>query len=198
MSALDVLARTKWVPASRANYTVSAGTRHVDHVVIHTMETPERIGIAESIARNWFGDPKARVSAHFCIDASTIVQGVRINDVAWAAPGVNSTGVQLELAGRAQQSRAEWMDPFSIGDLVNAACVAAAICKRFNIPVARPTVTELARGARGIVGHADASAAFKRSDHGDPGPSFPWREFLALVAAGVAQITDETARKAFR
>ena len=47
----------------------------------------------------------------------------------------------------------------------------------------------LRAGARGITGHADVSVAFRKSDHWDPGPAFPWAAFLRQVSAaqGVAE-----------
>jgi hypothetical protein len=47
------------------------------------------------------------------------------NDIAFAAPGVNSDGIQLELAGVARQTREEWLDPYSVLVLENAASATA-------------------------------------------------------------------------
>ena len=32
-----------------------------------------------------------------------------------------------------------------------------------------------------MTGHADVSAAFRKSDHSAPGPDFPWSRFLRLA-----------------
>jgi hypothetical protein len=36
-------------------------------------------------------------------------------------------------------------------------------------------------GRRGITGHAEVSAAYRQSDHWDPGPGFPVESFLDRV-----------------
>jgi N-acetyl-anhydromuramyl-L-alanine amidase AmpD len=35
-----------------------------------------------------------------------------------------------------------------------------------------------------VTGHADVSVAFRKSDHWDPGPDFPWARFLRLARGG--------------
>ena len=65
--------------------------------------------------------------------------------------------------------------------LPRAARLVAEICLRWSIPVAKLGAHELLQGGRGITGHADVSAAWHRSDHWDPGPGFPWSEFMGMV-----------------
>jgi hypothetical protein len=40
---------------------------------------------------------------------------------------------------------------------------------------------DLLAGRRGLSGHAQVSAAFRKSDHWDPGPGFPVESFLDRV-----------------
>jgi hypothetical protein len=40
---------------------------------------------------------------------------------------------------------------------------------------------DLLAGRRGLTGHAQVSAAFRKSDHWDPGPGFPVESFLDRV-----------------
>lgn len=104
------------------------------------------------------------------------------NDVAFAAPGANSDGIHLELAGRAKQTSDEWADAYSTAVLENAANAAAQYCVKYEIPVKRLANAELAdKKAKGIVGHVQVSEVFKLSTHTDPGKSFPWDQFLARV-----------------
>jgi hypothetical protein len=93
--------------------------RNVRLIVIHSMEAPEKGETAENVAR-FFQNPEKPASAHLCIDNNSIVQCVFDNDVAFAAPGANHDGIQLELAGFARQTRQDWMDPYSILVLENA------------------------------------------------------------------------------
>ena len=161
-------------------------TRKVRVVVVHTMESPERATTAEDVARNWFAKTAARTSAHYCVDADSIVQCVSEADTAWAAPGANADGIQIELAGRAGQGATGWADPYSVAELDLAARLVADICTRHNIPIRKLTREQLAAGERGIIGHVDASAVYRLSDHTDPGPDFPWDQVIAKARAYAA------------
>src|SRR3954454_6387676 len=90
------------------NRTV-ATDRPFDLVVIHSMEAPEKGETAEDVG-HFFEKPSTRASAHYCVDNNSIVQCVQERDVAWAAPGANHDGVQIEHAGYARQTLREWED----------------------------------------------------------------------------------------
>jgi N-acetyl-anhydromuramyl-L-alanine amidase AmpD len=153
-------------------------------IVIHDMEAPEGPLTAENIA-HWFATMPAtsKASAHVCVDNNSAVRCVADGDRAWHAPGANSDGLGIELAGYARQSRAEWLDQYSKGVLDQAAKVVAGWCQKHNIPAVKLTAAELVAGRRGIVGHRDVSAAYHQTDHSDPGPNFPWDYFLGRVNA---------------
>jgi N-acetyl-anhydromuramyl-L-alanine amidase AmpD len=163
------------------NMTPTSG-RAIDFVVIHTMETAERFGAAEAVAQ-WFARREAEVSAHYCVDADSVIQCVREQDIAWHARGGNARSVGIELAGRAGQGPAGWADEYSSDVLDRAAAVAAAVCARYEIPVRWVRAPGLLEGRRGLTGHIEVSRAFHKSDHWDPGPAFPIERFLALVRA---------------
>lgn len=149
----------------------------VHWVVIHTMEAAETSTTAERVSR-WASklNPDApRVSWHYAVDDDTIVQMVHEAHVAWAAPNMNRYGIQIELAGYARQTAAEWDDAFSRAQLDLTALLCAHVCKRWNIPARHLTVEELRAGERGIVGHWDGTKAFKvAGGHVDPGPAYPF------------------------
>lgn len=161
------------------NVTRVAG-RAVDTVVVHTMEIGERADAAEICAR-WFASPASQVSAHYCVDAGTVIQCVREQDIAWHARGGNATSIGVELAGTAGQGSRDWEDDYSEAVLARAAALVADVCRRHGIPVRRVGPPGLRAGRGGITGHADVSRAFGKSDHWDPGPGFPWSAFLARV-----------------
>ena len=90
-------------PFVESPHVTNTGGRQIDLIVIHTMEMDEKGDTAERCAQ-WFRNPGARVSAHYCVDADSIVQCVRDQDVAWHAPGANHDGIGIEHAGRAKQT----------------------------------------------------------------------------------------------
>jgi N-acetyl-anhydromuramyl-L-alanine amidase AmpD len=152
-------------------------------VVIHTAEYPELPESAEWVA-NYFAKPGApKASAHYMVDASEVIQGVWDKDVAWAAPGANHNGIQIEHAGYAKQTKKDWSDDYSKRMLARSAKLTARLCRKHNIPVRWVSPSQLRAGRRGLTSHANVSAAFKRSSHWDPGPNFPVTVYLRLVKA---------------
>lgn len=168
------------------NYTVSGG-RSVDLVVVHDMEAPEVPGTARRVAQWFAGSTAPNASAHYCIDDKEIVQCVRDQDVAWHAPGANARGIGLEHAGYARQTSAEWDDPYSSAMLRLSAKLTAALCTRYRIPAVWLTPGDLLAGKRGITSHNNVSKAFRKSDHSDPGPGFPWERYITLVRSNMVQ-----------
>lgn len=150
------------------------------------MEAPEGPLTAENVAR-YFATTRTVASAHVNVDNNSAVRSVADSDTAYAAPGANADGLQLEIAGYARQTRAQWLDAYSQAALKQAAKVAADWCKKYNIPPVRLTRAELKAGKKGITQHVDVSAVYKRSDHHDPGPNFPWDYFLAAVKEELGQ-----------
>jgi N-acetyl-anhydromuramyl-L-alanine amidase AmpD len=158
---------------------VPAG-RTVRVIVIHDMEAPETPHTAEDVAK-YFQHPDYPSSAHVCVDSDSVVQCVMDSDVAYAAPGANADGIQIELAGYGNQTSDQWMDDYSKMLLRNGANVVAQYCLKYDIPVVHLTNTQLQGGAKGIVGHVQVSQVYKQSNHTDPGPNFPWLYFMKLV-----------------
>lgn len=164
----------------------------IDLIVLHSTENPIRPGVARNVAR-WFGGPSApQASAHYVVGPEEIIRGVDDSDTAWAAPGANHNGLQIEMVGQA--GKTDWLragsdDRAGLAVLERAAGLVAALCRRHGLPVAQVTVEGLRAGARGITSHAAVSAAFRRSNHQDPGLQgdrrWPWAEFLARVEAAL-------------
>jgi N-acetyl-anhydromuramyl-L-alanine amidase AmpD len=175
------------------NYTPCPGGREVKLVVIHTMESPEKPGTAMAVAKWFAGSSAPQASAHYCCDATEIVQCVAELDIAWGAPGANRQGIHIEHAGKASQNAADWDDEPSRAMLALSAQCVAGICTRWDIPIVRPSIADLAAGAKGIVGHWDVTRAFPaaKGSHTDPGVHFPWFEYLenVLTAAHSAKLT---------
>lgn len=164
--------------------------RSYQWIVLHTMESQEKPTTAETVSE-WFCDPKRspKASAHFCVDSNSAVRIVDDKDVAWAAPGANANGLHIEMAGVAAQTRAQWLDPYSLKVLDRAAQIAADWCNKYGIPARALKPKQVrARKLRGICGHWDVTRAFPdKGSHTDPGRNFPWNVFIPKVQALLKQ-----------
>jgi len=162
--------------------------RKVRVIVVHDMEFPERLTAAEDVAhyfatlneKDAHGHPIQK-SAHVCVDTNSVVQCVHDRDVAYAAPGCNGDGIQIELAGYIRQTRDQWLDEYGQGLFNVAANVIAQYLVKFDLLPVHLTDEQLANGDRGIVGHDQVSRVYKRSTHTDPGPNFPWDILIEKV-----------------
>lgn len=177
-----------WTFVPARDFLQIQGKRSVRVIVMHTMEAPEGDQTAENVAK-YFQKPDTPSSAHTCSDDNSILQCVRDNNVAYAAPGCNNDGIQIELAGVANQTRKQWRDPYSIAVVAIGADIAAQYCLKYNIPPIHMSNEQLRLGGRGIVGHVQVSQVYKKSDHQDPGPNFPWNRFMDAVKACIAERT---------
>lgn len=174
--------RWPMVPAKWFTAVPQTKPRRVRLIVIHDMEYFERGDSAEVIAKDFATRPAtSKASAHICVDNNSIVQCVRDRDVAYAAPGANRDGIQIELAGYGKQTREEWLDYYGIALLALASDAVAQYCIKYGIPAVHLTNAQLKAGKPGIVGHYQVSAVYKKSDHTDPGKDFPWDYFTKSV-----------------
>lgn len=168
-----------------ATYRSGRGGYSIMGITLHDMEAPELAGTAESVAR-FFQHPPHPASAHYCVDADSIVQCVKDSDQAAHAPGVNQRHIGIEQAGYASQTPTQWKDPYSWAMLQLCAELVAKKCKDYGIPVVFLSVADLKAGRfAGITTHNNVSLAFRKSTHTDPGPSYPIEAFMAMVRNGV-------------
>lgn len=189
------------VPFKQARNYQRAQNRTINQLVLHDMEMLERADTAEACA-NMFATTERPASAHLCVDSDSEVQCVRLDDVAYAAPGTNLNGIHFEHAGFARQNAGEWDDDYSRAMLQRSAKLAATICEKYGLPIEFVDAEGLLDGERGITTHAQVSKAcllanqrkltsspfyntknpkLPRTDHSDPGVGFPLEHYLQLV-----------------
>lgn len=159
-------------------------------VVIHTAECPEIDQAAENVS-GWGSREQIWASWDIMVDNNSALYCCPYPRTSWAAPGTNGWAYQIEHAGYASQSAGQWADAYSSAVLKRSARIVGTICARNpdgRIPVRRLTHTDLVAGRIwGIFGHNDATLAYGGS-HTDPGPNFPWSQYLAMVQGRVNEI----------
>lgn len=179
--------------SSRAYHDSGNGNLPVTRVVIHATcgsrgyPKESAKGVAQATA-NYFRSKSSGGSAHYVIDIATEIHCLPDRTIAWhAPPNSHSIGIEIcadggEAYGRFKPyTRTQWLSPQVKPALERAAKRTAELCKRHGVPARKLTVAQVRAGSRGICGHADVSAAFRQTDHTDPGPSFPWDEFMDMV-----------------
>lgn len=163
-----------------AKYIGVKRTVPVRLVVIHDAEFPEVLYGAKGVAK-YFQRLDKPSSAHICVDNQEVIQCVKDSYVAWAAPGANHDGIQIELVGYQKQTREGWLDNYSLGVLALGADATAQYCLKYGLPAVWLTNDELKAGKAGVVSHAQVSDVYQQSDHTDPGLNFPRRLFISMV-----------------
>ena len=173
---------------ARVCWSGKPGQLTIDAIVLHSMEAPEASTTAERVALYFARLPPStpkdqQKSTHYNCDSDSVVQGVPDHLIAYHARGCNQRSIGIEHAGYARQTREEWLDEFGRRMLGLSVQLSARLCERWAIPPVVVTAAELREGKRGITTHAEASAAFGKSDHTDPGPGFPLDWYVERVAA---------------
>jgi hypothetical protein len=175
----------KWVPPkSWTKGRVSAD--YPDVIFIHTTEGSEGRESAENGAA-YDSRRTDQTSTHFFVDQDSTIQCVYTKDEAHAArTHGNDKGIQIEVCGKAGQTKAQWTDAASAGAIEQCARLGVAIRKKYGkarFPLVNLTPAELRAGKNGFAEHYDATKAWPGDGgtHTDPGPNFPWSKLFARI-----------------
>lgn len=172
-------------PITIPAYHVSAGQNEpITRVVIHAT-SPGMKGTAASAkgmatSTAWyFAEARSGGSAHYVEDGTVEEHCVADAAIAQhAPPNLHSIGV--EICGETTYTYAQWTSPEVWPCVLRAQTRAQEVCHRFGVPWVRLTVADLLAGHHGVCGHVDVTNAWHLTDHTDPGPNFPWSEFMRL------------------
>jgi len=172
------------------------GTQTPRAIVIHGTVSHDDPGTARSIAGWWHGRTSPKTSAHYVVDPGEVIQCVGDHAIAYHC-GHNQDSIGVELCDEQVGPASRWDDADSEAILARAARLVADLCLAYGIDPVRPTVAALkAHGPHGIAGHVDYSQAFHQSTHTDPGPDFPWTDFLSAVRMNIAGSKAAVAKSA--
>lgn len=160
-------------PAHDSNYD-TGGSAARPFFIIHDIE-----GSAGS-ARNKFRNKDAGGSTQFVVDGPIAYQMVSNLDTAWGCGNwyYNQRGVQAEIPGYAGR-------PYNLTDIDTAARLCAQWAKETGYPIRKLNRAEISAKLPGVFGHEDVPNPDNplkfggKEGHTDPGPTFPWSEFIA-------------------
>lgn len=171
----------------------SSGTGNLPptRIVIHCTAGTSDSESARSTA-NYFRQSVATGSAHAITDENELVVAAQDAVVCWhAPPNVHSLGIEIECS-LANGGKDHWTLPSHVAKMHRAAKWVAEKCKLYDIPVVKLTPADLLAGKHGICGHVDVTNAWHQSTHTDPGPYFPWADFIGFVRDEYATLTQST------
>lgn len=160
----------------------------IDRIVIHAtcpglgFPGASRAGTARGTA-DYFGTYSSGGDAHYVhgIRGAIDEQHCMADDrLCWHAPP-NPGSVGQELTAEASYTRAEWLSAEVWPILIDGGHRTAELCQRHSVPTRRIGVQDLRNGRWGVCGHVDVSHAWGQSSHWDPGPNFPWDQYMPLV-----------------
>jgi N-acetyl-anhydromuramyl-L-alanine amidase AmpD len=172
-----------------ARWFTVGGNLPVRRIVIHDEEHPFDDQSAEAVAR-MFKTSDRKASAHYIVDADSTIRCVNDKDVAYHAPP-NKGSIGIERDGFATFTRAQWLSDYGTKAGLRQAQLVAELCVEHDVPPVRLSVADLLAGRRGICGHVDVTHAWHETTHTDPGPQFPWPEFMACVVDAHARLTGQ-------
>jgi hypothetical protein len=94
----------------------------------------------------------------------------------FSAPPCNSDWWHVCMPGFANQTREQWLDPLSYGHIRGVAKFIHDkwIADGQSWGLSFVFADQLAKGIKGYTSHYQVSLAWRKSNHTDPGPNFPW------------------------
>lgn len=180
------------VHPSRRGSTKTAGPNL--WLVLHTSEGGEGHTSAESLG-SFMTTPATATnvaSYHAVFDTDRVIPCVPDNVVAYSAGGGNAQGIHGCFPGKAGQTREQWLDPISRAMINQCARWLCDKSIEWNIPITRITPAAMQNYQKGIADHYCVTLAFRKTDHTDVGPNFPWDVLASDINALLAPTPTPT------
>jgi hypothetical protein len=183
---------TGWVHPDR--YSLSNVVSAKNGVVIHTSESGDNslpslvafMGRPGDRPVEGSNPPRMYGSSYHAIADGMAGSYVMMQDHRrgpFSAPPLNKNWWHIVCPGRAAQTRAEWLDQMSRGQIRGCAQFIVDAWQRDTFELRHLSPAEVKAGGKGVIGHRDVTYAFQISGgHTDPGPEFPWDVLFDDVA----------------
>lgn len=156
--------------------------------VVHTGETPLKVGYAQSLTAWGSGGYDPRASWHFFVDPATVAFWISITQAAWHAAGGNPLSCGYEQSGYASYTREKWLSPDGQRQLD---LLAQTIVEHGKLPASGlrwltdTQVKAILTGADtttvGLCTHEQVSRLTGRTTRTDPGREYPKDVLLDFV-----------------
>lgn len=154
--------------------------KEVDWLVLHSAEgAKDEIDLGRFFAGTTAGSSHAGAGQD-----GGYASYVNYSDTAWCAPPLNQEAEHLEICGFAKWTRAQWLAQTKM--LETVAQWIAWRCTVRRIPIRFVKLPSL--GTSGVTGHKQVNNVYRKSDHWDPGPNFPWDVVIARAQV-IARVT---------
>lgn len=177
------LAETKyWVPTR--NHGPKFGS-DIKYVVIHVAVCcGGKPRTAHNLAKYLnSGADGRRVSWHYNVDSTTIVQSLDERYIGrhTGASATNDRSLGIEMCVYMPSSEGGWKEGYTKQVFDKTAELTHDLCSRHNIPMLGLTASQLRSGDKGVISHNLSRVVYGGTTHVDPGPFFPWQEFMDKV-----------------
>lgn len=173
----------RYIPAARHGGPTNFP---IKRIVMHGTVSPCLPGDAYQVAE-MFAHSTRDASTQFVVDPGEVIRCVPDGVVAYGAPPntgeIHVEQCDMQYARPTPTQRKRWQDVLHQQMLHRSAQLVAGLCVKYSIPIVKLSYLDLRAGKKGICGHADVSAAWHLTTHTDPGPDYPWTQFIALVKA---------------
>jgi hypothetical protein len=165
-----------------AKWKGGATNKPIKRIVIHCTVGAEPGSPDAAMNTVRFSKQTTRPSSyHYIADSDEHFQYVFDGTVAFhAPPNEGSLGYEL-CCSLSNEGKGHWGDDAHQSMLKIVAEDVARLCLAYDVPIQRVSAAGLRAGQKGLCGHNTVRDAWHQTDHWDPGPYFPWQQFVNLV-----------------
>lgn len=172
-----------------ANRHGGKGNKPINYLVLHCTVT-SCCNSATAVA-DYFRRTSRPASAHYVSDAHRDYQVLWDSLIGFhAPPNSNSLGFEM-CCTLSNEGKGHWRGKGHRKMMRRTAKLVAQAALHYDVPIRKLSPAELRAGKRGIVGHDDVRDAWGQTNHWDPGPHFPWQQFLNMCREEADKLREQ-------